>query len=89
MFQWYWSGGASISTNFGTFSGVGRFAGALGIRGLAGAGVNLAWSAGTYAGAMFGNIPLGPGGPTITDEVSNFIEFEANGPSGAEPPSCP
>lgn len=79
------SGAASITTNLGTFSGAWRWAGA--VRAGAGAAVSAAWLAGTYAGAMIGNISL-PGGPTITDGVSDQIDFFLNGPSGAEPSTC-
>ena len=87
MFQWYWSGGASITTDLGTLSGLTRLGLAGAVRVGAGAAVTAAWTAGTYAGAIVGNISL-PGGPTITDWTSSQIEFFLNGPSGAEPTTC-
>jgi RHS repeat-associated protein len=86
-FQTWWAGGESVVTDLGVLSGVSRVGTAVGVRLLSGAAVYGAWRAGNYAGAIVGNISL-RGGPTITDAVSSFIEFEANGPSGAEPSSC-
>jgi hypothetical protein len=86
-FQTWLAGGASVTTDLGVLSGLSRVGAAVGVRVLSGAAVYGAWRAGNYGGAMVGNASL-PRGPTITDAVSSFIEFEANGPSGAEPSSC-
>lgn len=86
-FQTWLTGGEAISTNLGTLSGLSRIGAATAVRLGAGLAVTAAWTGGTYLGAMIGNLSL-PGGPTITDGVSAFIEFEANGPSGAEPTTC-
>jgi hypothetical protein len=86
-FQTYWAGGEAISTDLGVLSGLGRVGAALAVRAVSGAAVYGAWRVGNYAGAVIGNISL-PGGPTITDAVSSAIDFELNGPSGAEPTTC-
>jgi hypothetical protein len=86
-FQTYLTGAESVSTNFGAISGLTRVGAAIGVRLVAGVAVYGAWRIGNYAGAAIGNISL-PSGPTITDGVSAFIDFEANGPSGIEPSTC-
>ena len=86
-FQTWFEGAGAISTDFGTLSGFARIGAALGVRVGAGAAVYSSWRVGNYLGAAVGNIPL-PGGPTITDAVSSFIQYEAEGPDTSEPPSC-
>jgi RHS repeat-associated protein len=85
-FQTWITGAEEVSTNVGTLSGVSRVGATVGVRLAAGLAVSAAWTGGTYVGAVIGNISL-PGGPTITDGVSAFIDLEANGPAAA-PATC-
>ena len=86
-FQTWFEGAGPIATDFGVLSGLSRLGAALAVRVGAGAAVYSAWRVGNYVGAAVGNISL-PGGPAITDGVSSFIQFEAEGPDVSEPPSC-